>query len=118
MSGSNVDCQTVLTRGQFLPPLYAVYHSKDAPQRPNEVVQIGRGRATNLVFTTMDAARNAAEWISSSHPSSLGGQPLVYERGLPVGARRYTIDTGDDACAKQDFVKAKAAKAAAANSAR
>jgi hypothetical protein len=100
--GSNADCQTIMTRGQFLPPLYAIY----APHS-NGTVTIGRGRQTSLVFTTMDAARLAANWINSAQPSSFGSQPLFYDRGYPVGAKRYSIDTGDDACPKPDVPKAK-----------
>ena len=115
VSGANFDCQTVLTRGQFLPPLYAVYQSENAPRR-GETVQIGRGRSpADLVFTTMDAARNAAGWINSAQPSVFGGQPLVYDRGFPVGARRHTIMPGDSACDGQEFMKEKVAAAALAS---
>lgn len=113
MPGRNVSCQVLLPISQVMPPLYALYGPAPEPGEVGDVVTVGPGDGSILLFTTMDAARNAAQWFKTG-PTTFG-TTRISKRFTLLSAQRYEILGSGDQCRDQPFVKDMAVAAAASS---
>ena len=102
--GRAVTCQVILPISQAMPPLYALYGPAPDPGHLGDVVTVGPGDGSILAFTTMDAARNAAEWFKTG-PRTFGTTRIATPFRA-VSAQRYGILGGSDQCREQAFTGA------------
>ena len=113
VSGRSTTCQVILPVSQTMPPLYEIRgpattdHSKGIP------VVMGKEKGAALLFTTMDAATDTANWLMTVPGSPQLGTTRIYNASGTLTPQRFEPLSGADECGEQQFVKDEKARLAA-----
>jgi hypothetical protein len=94
--GKSITCQAILPLSQAMPPLYEIRGPATSQHANGSPVVVGSETGAALLFTTMDTAIDAAEWMTATPANRQLGTTRIYAAGGEMTAQRFNSLIGTD----------------------
>ena len=118
VSGKSITCQVILPVSQTMPPLYEIRGPATSDHKRGMPVVVGNAMGAALLFTTMDAATDAAKWLETVPGNPQLGTTRIVNASGTLTPQRFEPLTGADECGQQPFAKDEKARLDALQAAR